>query len=176
MKNRAKWMVLAAALLLGGQVAGCAASGDGATPAEDAETTSPLRLKDGKRIAQAGELEIAELIRKEDVTAVHQREKGSLLSCAGDGLYRWAGGTDVEVSAGVNLTDIVDRVAAHYSARAGWSASRDTSPWNEPEAFLQMPNGGRFIVGGAPDRSIIEIFSFSPCFRLQGDESPHSYY
>ena len=64
-----------------------------------------------------------------------------------------------------------------YADRDGWTAERSSSSiYGNPRATINGPDGDNYLVSGDHERLEIDIASYSPCFHLQDDQSPHGGY
>lgn len=144
--------------------------------ADEADTAAPYRLMDAKAVAQGGEDVIVAGIPVEEIVSVDQRPKGSLLRYAGEGNWRWAGGTDVAMADTSVFEQVVDQLVDRFARKEGWQAEQYTSAGGSPSARLEGRDGDRYVVSAWKKDGVLHIFSFSPCAHLQGDESPHGYW
>lgn len=136
---------------------------------------SNLTLEQAKAVAQSREAEIVASLPAEVVVSVDQTAQGSLLSCRGERNYRWAGSSFVALADEADPQELMDDLHAVYSARPDWRSSRETS-FDEPEVILDHVEGDGYLVGVSRDPLEVEIFSFSPCFHLPEDRSPHGFF
>lgn len=152
---------------------GCAAS-DAPGPSE--VTYQVAAIADVKEVTQTSESEVVNAIPSESVTKVEQRPKGSLLSCRGDRNFRWAGGTDVHAVPGTDMDAAANELARSFVSRADWSVTREISTFGQPLVVLRNPAGEAIYITFDADDSWIFVDSFSRCFHLRDDESPHGFY
>jgi hypothetical protein len=129
-----------------------------------------------KARTQASESFVVDSIPSRSVNNIKQRPMGSLLSCRGDRNFGWAGGTDIELLPGTNPNALADEVAAVFSSRSDWGVSRETSSFGEPRVALKSPRGERHYVTVDAEYWRVYVDSFSVCFHLRDDESPHGFY
>jgi hypothetical protein len=152
---------------------GCAASD---APAPSEVTYQMAAIADVKAVTRTSESEVVNAISSESVTKVEQRPKGSLLSCRGDRNFRWAGGTDVHAVPGTDMDAAADELARSFGFRTDWSVTREVSTFGQPRVVLQSPGGDEIYITFDADDSWIFVDSFSRCFHLRDDESPHGFY
>ena len=151
-------LALGGALLLGG----CA----------EATVDTELSLEDAKQAAIGMELELAALIPSDGAAQPEQSPYGILMSC-GDGGHRWAGGrTVVPVDAPIDAEALVAAVIEHYDDSDEFEAVSIPRSSGEPRVQVLGPFGASAIVAESPDRTAIEISSFSSCFALPDGVSP----
>ncbi|WEK14902.1 MAG: hypothetical protein P0Y48_06850 [Candidatus Microbacterium phytovorans] len=135
-----------------------------------------LTLHGAKAIAQEGERDIVALIPDELIISVDQRPTGSLLSCTGQRNYQWAGGTTVTVIPDTDLDAIVDDIAHAYKAKEPWTVTRRTESAGYPKYLISHPHAASYVVSAWTDPDQVNIYSFSPCFHLPDDMTPHGSY
>ena len=164
---RKRHVIVAVALC----IAALGLSGCGEEPVDET-----LTVDEAKAIAQAGELDIVAQIPAELVVDVAQQPLGALLSCEGDRNYTWAGGTVVTVTADADVTEVIDGLRETFAERDGWNAEAETSSFGDPLVRILGPNGDHYLAGGIAEDSVIDIDSYSPCFHLRDDQSPHDDY
>ncbi|WEK14903.1 MAG: hypothetical protein P0Y48_06855 [Candidatus Microbacterium phytovorans] len=135
-----------------------------------------LTLHGAKAIAQEGERDIVALIPDDLIVSVDQRPTGSLMSCTGERNYQWSGGTTVTLVGGTNRRLIIDEVVSAYERMDGWS-TRDTSDAaGYAQVTIQRPLSGGYLLSAWNDSADINVYSFSPCFHLPDDMTPHGSY
>ncbi len=150
-------LALATALLL----AGCAA-----------ESVDPdLSLEDAKRAAQELELELTEFIPSEAAGQPEQSRDGILMQC-GAGGHSWAGGTVVPVHEPIDAEALVASIVERYDGSDGLDAISIPRPSGEPRVQVLGPFGASAILAENPERTAVEISSFSSCFELPEGVSP----
>ena len=135
-----------------------------------------LTLYGAKAIAQEGERDIVALIPDDLIISVDQRPTGSLLSCTGERNYQWAGGTTVTVIPDTDLDAIVNDIEAHLVDGVTWTSTRTRDVDGSPELNLSSRSAGGYLVAGWIGRDLVQIYSFSPCFHLPDDMTPHGAY
>jgi hypothetical protein len=168
---RLKRVIPAAVLpgLITASLAGC-------SPIKEADVVDPsLDLYSAKAVAQKAELRFVEALPAKLVKRVDQIRKGSLLSCRGDRNYRWAGGVTVEIAEGSDVEELVHEIAGEFAGQR-FTVRDVTLEGGLLVLQLRAEHAESYLIGPTSDGSAIDIDSFSPCFHLQGDESPHSYY
>jgi hypothetical protein len=151
----------------------CAAGG---VSESDAVALPVSPIADVKELTQTAESEVVEAIPRDYVTRIAQRPKGSLLSCRGDRNFRWAGGTDVRPVHGSDMQAAADELAESFLSRADWAVAQEISTFGHPRVIVRSPRGERFYVLFDEQEPMIYVDSFSVCFHLRDDESPHGFY
>lgn len=146
------------------------------TATKGAAVDETLDVYGAKAIAQSIENELAGYIPASSVASTEQLNEGILYSCDADGIYQWTGHNYVTLSSLVDDKKIVDEVVAGFGDRPPFSALADTTHDGAPSAVVMGPAGSTYLLTLSVDRSRIEIFSFSPCFRLPDDMSPFAEY
>ena len=149
----------------------CAFGGCAAMP-----TYQEMPIAAAKSITQASEDIVIAMIMAEADADPERRPLGSLLSCRGDRNYRWAGGTDIVRTGGAEMSEIADATAAAADLLRGWRASREASAFDAPRVVIRADDSASFVVTLDAKENVIRVDSFSPCFHLRDDESPHGYY
>ncbi len=161
-------LILTLALL--GALSGCSTATKGNTVDET------LAVWGAKAIAQSMENELAEYVPASSVLSTEQLDKGILLSCDIDGVYQWTGHKYVALSGPVDDQQVVDEVAQTFANRPPFAAQIEMTQDGAPRARVVGPAGSSYSIVASVDRSRIEIFSFSPCFRLPDDMSRRAEY
>ncbi|MBA8816003.1 hypothetical protein FHX48_001076 [Microbacterium halimionae] len=154
-------LLLAAALLTG-----CGAFSN------DNRVDPELSLEQAKQTAMAMELELAEMIPDENVASVDQSQTGVLLSCDDKRGYQWTGGMNIVVQGDLDPAALVDAIIDRYSTQELYTAKSSPTPDGGPGAHVIGQHGAGYLVNQSPDRTAIEILSFSPCFVLPEGTSP----
>ncbi len=168
MKRATSRLLLALTVLI--LLSGCTTATKGAAVDET------LDVYDAKAVAQSMENELAGYVPASSVASTDQLDEGILLSCGADGIYQWTGHNYVTLSTPVDDKKVVDEVVAGFADRPPFSALADTTQDGAPSAVVVGPAGSTYLLTLSVDRSRIEIFSFSPCFRLPDDMSPFAEY
>lgn len=135
-----------------------------------------LDVYGAKAIAQSMENELAGYVPAGSVSSTEQLDKGILLGCGAEGIYQWTGHNYLTLSSPVDDKRIVDEVVEGFASRPPFSALVDTTEDGAPSAVVLGPAGSSYSLTPSVDRSRIEIFSFSPCFRLPDDMSRRAEY
>ncbi len=161
---------LVLALVLISALSGCATAASGAAVDET------LDVYGAKAVAQSMENELASYVPASSVASSEQLDKGILWSCGVEGIYQWTGHNYLTLSSPVDDKKVVDEVVAGFADRPPFSALADTTHDGAPSALVMGPAGSSYSLTLSVDRSRIEIFSFSPCFRLPDDMSPFADY
>jgi len=156
----------AIAVLLGGAVAlaGCAAGME-----ETADTD--LSLEGAKQAAMALELELVALVPPGVAGQPEQSPDGILMKC-GEGSHQWTGRTIVPLSEPIDAEALVTSVMEHYGESEEFEAVSIPRKSGEPRVQVRGPFSASVIVSENPDRTAIEISSFSACFELPDGVSP----
>ncbi|MFJ4159423.1 hypothetical protein [Microbacterium testaceum] len=157
-------------LALIGGLSGCSTATDRGTVDES------LDVYGAKAIAQSMESELAGYIPANSVASKEQLDEGILFSCGADGIYQWTGHNFLTLSAPVDDRELVDEIAQAFADRPSFAARLEMTPDGAPRARLAGPAGSSYSLTTSVDRSRIEIFSYSPCFRLPDDMSPFAEY
>ncbi|SDO74779.1 hypothetical protein SAMN04487788_0696 [Microbacterium testaceum StLB037] len=157
-------------LVLIGALSGCATAGSGAAVDET------LDVYGAKAVAQSMENELASYVPTSSVASTEQLDKGILLSCGADGIYQWTGHNYLTLSGPVDDRELVDEIAQAFARRPSFAARLEMTPDGAPRARVVGPAGSSYSLTTSVDRSRIEIFSFSPCFRLPDDMSRRADY
>ncbi|KQM39590.1 hypothetical protein ASE56_03985 [Microbacterium sp. Leaf203] len=161
-------MLVATALI--GALGGCSTTTNGGTVDET------LDVYGAKAVAQSMEDELAGYVPAGSVSAVEQLDKGILLNCGADGVYQWTGHNYLPLSRPVDVQQLVQEIAQTYANRAPFAARVEMTQDGVPRARVVGPAGSSYSLTLSVDRSRIEIFSFSPCFRLPDDMSRRGLY
>ena len=146
------------------------------TATKGAAVDETLDVYGAKAVAQSMENELASYVPAGSVASTEQLDKGILLSCGADGIYQWTGHNYLTLSSPVDDKKVVDKVVAGFANRPPFAALTDTTHDGAPSALIVGPAGSSYSLTLSVDRSRIEIFSFSPCFRLPDDMSRRADY
>ncbi len=159
-----------AAVLMLGVLTGCAAA-SGETGVDES-----LDVYGAKEIAQEMERELAGYVPATSVASNEQLEEGILLSCGGDGIFQWSGHNYLTLTGELDSEPVVDAVAEDFSERETFTTKRDTTDDGVPRVHVRGPSDSSYSLALSVDRTQVEIFSFSPCFRLAENLSPRAKY
>ncbi len=149
-------------------LASCSAGGEGV------DTT--LTVYSAKAVAQATEMDIADVIPADDVERVEQSSSGVLMSCSSEGVYHWSGRTKVFLQGEPDVTELIQAIVEEYSDRDGFSALLGETADGWTRATIAGQHGASYVVDPWDDGARIEISSYSPSFRLADDQSPLTAY
>lgn len=135
-----------------------------------------LDVYGAKEVAQSMEVELAGFVPAENVSSSDQLDEGILLSCGIDDVFQWTGHNYLTLVGSVDSDQVVDAIARAFENRAPFAARIETTQDGAPRVRVVGPAGASYSLAPSVDGSRIEIFSFSPCFRLSQDLSPHDRY
>ncbi len=134
-----------------------------------------LDVYGAKAVAQSMENELASYVPASSVASTEQLDKGILLSCGADGIYQWTGHNYLTLSGPVDDREWWTK--SHRHSRAGRLSQRARDDARRcPSGAGSRTSGLVYSLTTSVDRSRIEIFSFSPCFRLPDDMSRRADY
>ncbi len=157
-------------LAITGALSGCSTTTSGGTVDET------LDVYGAKAVAQSMENELAGYVPAGSVSSAEQLDKGILLSCGPDGVYQWTGHNYLTLSGPIDVQETVDEIAQTFASKPTFAAQVEMTRDGAPRARVVGPAGSSYSLTLSVDRSRIEIFSFSPCFRLPDDMSRRADY
>jgi len=157
-------------LALIGVLSGCS------TATEGGAVDETLDVYGAKAVAQSMENELAGYVPTSSVSSTEQLDKGIILSCGTEGVYQWTGHTYLTLSGPVDDRQLVDEITQAFANRPPFGARLEMTQDGAPRARVAGPAGSSYSLTTSVDRSRIEIFSFSPCFRLPEDMSRRTRY
>lgn len=153
-----------------GALGGCSTTTNGFTVDET------LDVHGAKAVAQSMENELADYVPASGVSSVEQLDKGVLITCGLDGVFQWTGHKYLTLSRPVDVRQTVDEIERRFANRSPFASRVEMTQDGVPRARVVGPAGSSYSLTLSVDRSRIEIFSFSPCFRLPDDMSPFAEY
>lgn len=169
MRSRRTLLAVALPMMAFACLAACA-------PAAEVQVVdASLDLYGAKKVAQTAEMRFVEAIPARLVKNVDQIAKGSLLSCRGDRNYRWAGGVTVELADASDVDELVHEIAEEFAGDR-FTIRDVTFEGGLLILKLRAEHAESYLIGPTQDGSAIEVNSFSPCFHLRDDQSPHGYF
>lgn len=115
---------------------------------------------------------LAGYVSADNVSSSAQLDKGILLSCGIDDVFQWTGHTYLSIAGSVDSKQMIEAIARDYANRPPLTSRVETTQDGAPRVRVVGPAGASYSLAPSVDGSQIEIFSFSPCFRLSADMSP----
>ncbi|WP_187976585.1 hypothetical protein [Mycetocola sp. JXN-3] len=138
---------------------------------KEAEMNPGLTWEQAKGDSQRMELEIADLVPKEVVVSIEQREKGSLFSCTATE-HNWNGSTIVRLVPGTAI-DPITRVLGEHYRESKWSVNGYIDMAGDYMVQLtSRPRGESYLFGAGVKPDTIRVGSSSKCFTLPEDVYP----
>ncbi len=155
---------LLVSLIAAATLSGCQSGSVEGESERETELEAALTWQEAKATTQARELEIAELIPKEIVIGIFQREKGTLLSCD-EVRHSWNGKTTVKLEPGTEIEPLVKAVEEHYAGSQFKTSSR-LDILGDYEAAISSTDTAELYLVSREDQNAIGISSGSACFTL----------
>lgn len=143
-------------------VSGCA---DTEIPREEHNLETSLTWQNAKAETQKTALEIASVIPKDKVASIVQKETGVLLSC-NKAEHNWNGWTDITLTAGANVEEVVKGLELHYRDGSFEVTTRTGIDGDYQVHLLGPAPSEGYLIGKGLTPHEIRIDSGSPCFTL----------
>ncbi|WP_423923785.1 hypothetical protein ACPEEZ_06045 [Frigoribacterium sp. 2-23] len=125
-----------------------------------------LDWREAKAETQAKEREIVATLDKQAVAEVEQRDTGVLMSCRGERMYSWAGGTRVTMADSSQAQPAIEKLAARWGSEPSHSIKTRTDLAGHLAITVLPAEGGSYLAGLIRDGELIQFYCFSRCFEL----------
>lgn len=130
-----------------------------------------LTWQEAKAQTQKTAREIADAIPKDKVASITQKETGVLLSC-NKTEHNWIGWTDISLTAGTNIKEVVENLERHYKESSFEVTTRSGIDGDYQVHLLGPASGEGYLIGIGLAPMEIRIDSGSPCFTLPDGTYP----
>lgn len=132
---------------------------------------SGMTPQQSKARALAMEQEIAGRLPKDAVVSVDPSRGGTLISCAGDGVYSRAAGVTIHIAEGTDPATLLPALAESYSSDTRFQV-RDVDSDYRYAIQLSGEYAEGYVIGTTGGEHALVVDSFSPCFELPPTMSP----
>ncbi|MBM3715846.1 MAG: hypothetical protein FJW64_08965 [Actinobacteria bacterium] len=132
----------------------------------DGSLSSLPSLEEAKEEVLTTQREIAGFVPPGSVAGVEQDQTGPLLSCRKPDTYSWYGRLTITYRGELDIQAILADVYNAFSQKDGYSARERPFLDGAPRIQIRGAGGETYFVGENPDRTALEVSSYSRCFVL----------